>query len=265
MSTRSIIALVGGITAAALFLSSCGTGADPGTSAEPSAMTSTSEPSPPSTPLSQAEWVEMCGPEGTDPGNPRCTEDKEALEDEGVGEEDDADEYSDPYLDEEYQEPVGEWLQFTTTDDENYVRKWEVKVDSVELTETLPDAKSNPDWDGGEEIPQYIEARANEGNEFLHAKYSVKNTTGVPGALSLESAVVFSDSEMYGPYGEFDTDYAWNLTQAHDVPAGDDQNPNTVSEGDFVIEIPKNSEISSLVIYQLYGHSEFELVVGVDL
>lgn len=203
------------------------------------------------TPLSQAEWVELCGPEGTDPGDPQCTADMSTGDEE-------------PLDDSDFMETQGKWFIFTTTDDENILEKWNVRIDSVELTDILPGAKSNEDWEGSDEIPEYVDATPAEGNEFLHAKYTVKNTNKKPLGLPLEASVQFSDGEVFAPLGEDASDYTWNLNQQHDNPAGDTQNPGTETQGDFVIEIPKESEIDALIITDAFMGSSAESIIEID-
>lgn len=236
---------------AAIALTGCSGNSSPqANSPSPSAVQS--EPTKAAaTPLSQAEWVELCGPEGTAPDDPQCTADM------GTGDEE-------PMDDSDFMEKQGEWFVFTTTDDENILEKWDVRIDSVELTDVLPKAKSNEDWDGGEEIPEYVDATPTEGNEFLHVEYTVKNTNKQPLDLPLEPSVQFSDGEVFAPLGEDASDYTWNLNQQHDSPAGDTQNPGAETQGDFVIEIPKESEIEALIITDAFMGSSAESVIAIN-
>ncbi|AZL10118.1 hypothetical protein [Brevibacterium aurantiacum] len=243
--------LLATIAVTALMLAGCSTNSAP--KAESDTQTpaqeevATAEP----TPLSQAEWVELCGPEGTAPDDPQCTADM------GTGDEE-------PLDDSDFMEKQGEWFIFTTTDDESILEKWDVRVDSVELADVLPGAKSNGDWEGSDEIPEYVDAKPAEGNEFLHAEYTVKNTNQKPLGLPLEASVQFSDGEVFAPFGEDASDYTWNLNQQHENTAGDTQNSGTETQGDFVIEIPKGSEIEALIITDAFMGSSAESVIAID-
>lgn len=243
--------LLATIAVTALMLAGCSTSSAPkaesDTPTPAQEKAATTEP----TPLSQAEWVELCGPEGTDPDDPQCTADM------GTGDEE-------PLDDSDFMEKQGEWFIFTTTDDESILEKWDVRIDSVELADVLPGAKSNEDWEGSDEIPEYVDANPAEGNEFLHAKYTVKNTNKKPLGLPLEASVQFSDGEVFAPLGEDASDYTWNLNQQHDNPAGDTQNPGTETQGDFVIEIPKESEIDALIITDAFMGSSAESIIAID-
>ncbi|GAA4283800.1 hypothetical protein GCM10022261_13310 [Brevibacterium daeguense] len=60
---------------AAIVLSGCGSTGSDAESLEVEAKEQEQSPSSEPTPLTQAEWAEMCLPDGTDPDSPRCTED----------------------------------------------------------------------------------------------------------------------------------------------------------------------------------------------
>lgn len=250
---RTLLAVA---AAAAIALTGCSSNTTPEADAT-SPASPTDEPAPAeSTPLSQAEWVDLCAPDGgTNPDDPQCTADQ--VED-GEGDEE-------GISDESFNEKQGEWFVFTTTDSENFVEKWDVRIDSAKLVDVIPDAEYNEDWDGGDEIPQYIDAKPDAGNEFLHIEYSVKNTNQKPLYLALESSVMFSDGEVFAPLGDDLDDYTPNLTQRHDNPAGEQQNPGTETQGDFVIEIPKDSDIELLIINDAYIGSGAEWTVDLNV
>lgn len=240
------------VAATAIALSGCSNSAAP--KAESGASSSTQEAvatAAEPTPLSQAEWVELCGPDGTAPDDPQCTADMSTGDEE-------------PMDDSDFMEKQGEWFVFTTTDDADILEKWDVRIDSVELTDVLPEAKSNDDWDGSDEIPEYVDATPAEGNDFLRVEYIVKNTNKKPLDLPLEASVQFSDGEVFAQLAEDASDYTWNLNQLHDNLAGDTQNPGTEAQRDFVIEIPKRSEIEALIIADAFMGSSAESVIAIN-
>ncbi|GAA1937407.1 hypothetical protein GCM10009689_17450 [Brevibacterium antiquum] len=237
--------------AAAIALTGCASNSSSQVSSPSTSAEQTEPAKATTTPLSQAEWVELCGPDGTSPDDPQCTADMSTGDEE-------------PMEGSDFMEKQGEWFIFTTTDDENVLEKWDVRIDTVELTVVLPKAKSNEGWDGGEEIPEYVDATPAEGNEFLHVEYTVKNTNRQPLDLPLEPSVQFSDGEVFAPLGEDASDYTWNLNQQHVNPAGDTQNPGTEAQGDFVIEIPQGSEIEALIITDAFMGSSAEAAIAID-
>lgn len=247
MPTKTLAVLA----AAAIALTGCASNSSPQASSPSTSAEQTKPAIATATPLSQAEWVELCGPDGTFPDDPQCTADKSTGDEE-------------PMDDSDFMEKQGEWFVFTTTDDESILEKWGARIDTVKLTNVLAKAKSNEDWDGSEEIPEYVDATPAEGNEFLHAEYTVKNTNKQPLDLPLEPSVQFSDGEVFAPLGEDASDYTWNLNQEHDSPAGDTQNPGTEAQGDFVIEIPQGSEIEALIITDAFMGSSAESVIAID-
>lgn len=247
---RTLLALT---AATALVLTGCSGNSSPEpeeTSSAPEGGEAQSE----STPLSQDEWIDLCAPDGgTNPDDPKCTEDLGEGDEEGIPDDD------------ELNEAQGEWFEFTTTDAEDYIEKWQVRIDTAEVVDALPKAADNADWDGGDEIPQYIDAKPEDGNEFLHVEYSVKNTNKKAAYLALEPSVMFSDGEVFSPLGQDADEYAPNLTHFRDNPAGEEQNPKTETQGDFVIEIPKDSDIDSLIIEDAYLGSGAESVITLDI
>lgn len=247
MPTKTLVVLA----AAAIALTGCASNSSPQASSPSTSAEQTKPAQAKATPLSQAEWVELCGPDGTSPDDRQCTADKSTGDEE-------------PMDDSDFMEKQGEWFVFTTTDDESILEKWDVRIDTVKLTNVIAKAKSNEDWDGGEEIPEYVDATPAEGNEFLHVEYTVKNTNKQPLDLPLEPSVQFSDGEVFAPLGEDASDYTWNLNQEHDSPAGDTQNPGTEAQGDFVIEIPQGSEIEALIITDAFMGSSAESVIAID-
>lgn len=247
---RTLLALA---AATAIALTGCSNDSSPETD-DSSSSPDGAEAQAESTPLSQEEWIELCAPDGgTNPDDPKCTEDLGEGDEEGMAD------------DESLNEKQGEWFEFTTTDADDYIEKWQVRIDSAEVVDVLPKAADNADWDGGDEIPEYIDAKPEAGNEFLHVEYSLKNTNQKATYLALEPSVMFSDGEVFSPLGEDADEYAPNLTQLRDKPAGEEQNPKTETQGDFVIEIPKDSDIESLILEDAYLGSGAEWVVDLDL
>lgn len=207
--------------------------------------------------LTQEEWFNLCGSEGSDPSDPLCEADK------NIDPIDDGSEAHDMYG---YIEPHSEWFTFTTTDENDILEKWEVRIDSAEMTSSLEGAADNPDYYSGDDLdaPEQITAETGEGTEFLRVDYRVKNTIGKPEYLALEASALFTDGEEYAALGD-DVTYGENLTAAQDMPAGDTQNPNTETTGVFVIALPEDSDIEGLIIRDMYIGSYAEVLVDLPL
>ena len=223
------------------------------------AHTQESTPAPENTGsgLTQEDWLDLCGPEGSNPSDPLCEADK------NIDPVNDDAEYNDWYGE---IHPVGEWFMFTTTDTEDVIEQWEMRIDHTEITTHLEAADDNPVYYSGEDMdaPDRIDATPTDGNEFLRVDYTVKNTTDKPDYLALEASALFTDGEEYAALGD-DVLYGENLTADNDNPAGDTQNPNTETNGTFVIEIPAGSDIEGIIIRDVYIGSTAEVMAAVDL
>lgn len=227
---------------AALSLAGCGNSQDKATPSETGTQSQAApaaEPAVETTPLSQEEWIELCGEDGTDPENERCFED--------MGEEAEGDEMGIP-ADEVVK--IGDEFRINTFDDDNTIYHWDVKVTNFETVDILKGAADNPDYDGGNDL--YIDATPQDGNEFVHITYEQTNRSGVPDSLDIEAQLQFSDGEIFAPLEDDYDFYTPNLTGAHDKPAGETQNNETTAMGDWVVEVPKGSEVKAIVITNIY-------------
>ena len=217
--------------AAALTLTACSSN---DTTAEPEADPSAdqaSESSAESTPLSQEEWVELCGPEGTAPDDPKCFEDS-----------------ANPTV------KVGEWGELVQTFDDGEEQPSGIRVDKVEYKDTLSAAASNPDWDGGEEIPQYIDAEPEDGYQFAVVSYTVKNTSKKPSMPGFNGSVLTNNDAEFGP-GPDEEDYAYNLADAADEKSGSYINPGQDVNQFLVVQIEKGDTLKSVYLSDPYMDS----------
>lgn len=246
---------IGLIAAFSFALAGCG-GSQ--TEAEPAGTKSSkTEPAEQKTPLSQEEWVKLCGDDGLDPDSPRCTEDQaDPGGDENV---DDGDEMGIP---EDEKHHIGDEFRVNTFDIDHTIYHWEVTVTGIETANVLKDAADNPDYDGGN--AERIDAKPDEGNEFIHVTYQATNTSGAPSYLALDASVIVENGDLLAPLGDDGEDYTPNLTQQHDMPAGDNQNTDTTSKGDWVIEVPKGTKVSAILLEPTAIDSEDEYWVFAD-
>lgn len=241
------------VVALALTLTGCGGSDNQPESADSPAQEQLNAPAntaAASTPLSQEEWVELCASGGTDPENERCFEDME--------EEDSGDEMGIP-ADEIVK--IGDEFRINSFDADSTIYHWDVKITGFETVDVLKNAADNPDYYSGDDLdaPEKIDAEPEDGNEFVHITYEQKNVAGVPASLTLEASLVFADGEVFAPLDDDLSYYTPNLTEQHERPAGEEQNNNTVSDGDWVVEVPKNSDVQSIIIteYSIDADEEY--------
>lgn len=228
------------MTAFTLILSGCG---DAPPEDEPKGSEADkAKPSEVKSPLTQEEWNNLCGDGGLDPDSSRCTEDQ--LE---PGEDDDEiedDEMGVP-ADEEYH--IGDEIRHNRFDDDHTIYHWDVKVTGVETADVLKNAADNPEYYSGDDLdaPEKLDATPEDGSTFVHITYETMNSSGVPDSLSLDAEVAVESGDIYAPLGD---EYTDNLSEIHDLQAGNEQNPNSTAKGDWVLEVPKNSEVYAVVV-----------------
>lgn len=156
---------------------------------------------------------------------------------------------------------LGDQFRVNTFDEDSTIYHWDVKVTGVETVDVLKDADDNEAYYSGDDMdaPEKVDAKPDEGNEFVHITYEQTNSSGVPESLTLESQLVFSDGEVFAALGDDGDYYTPNLTEAHDRPAGETQNNNTTAEGDWVFEVPEGSEFDAVIVneYSIDADEEY--------
>lgn len=159
---------------------------------------------------------------------------------------------------------VGDEFRVNTFDEDSTIYHWDVKITGVETVDVLKDADDNPEYYSVDDLdaPGKVDAKPAHGNEFVHVTYEQTNSSGVPDSLSLESQLVFSDGEVFAALGDDGDYYTSNLTEKHDLPAGQTQNNNTTFEGDWVFEVPKGSEFDALIVNETVIDAEEEFFVN---
>ena len=155
---------------------------------------------------------------------------------------------------------IGETFRVNSFDDKDTIFHWDLKVTNVETTKLLKNADDNPEYYSGDNLdaPEKVDAKPKPGNEFIHITYEQTNVSGVPTSLDLTADIEFSDGEVFAPLGDDRDYYTPNLTEQHEHPAGQTQNNNTTSKGDWVIEIPEGSEVAAILIRNILIGSEDE-------
>lgn len=226
---KKLILAIAAASALALAGCSTDTASPPAESSAPVEQTDAATAS--ATPLSQEDWVSLCGPEGTAPDDPQCFEDS-----------------ANPTV------KVGEWGELVQTYDDGETQSSGIRVDKVDYKTTLPAAASNPDWDGGEEIPQYVDAEPDDGYQFAVVSYTVKNTSKKPSMPGFNGSVLTNNDAEFGP-GPDEEDYAYNLADAADEKSGSYINPGQDVKQFLVVQIEKGDTLKSVYLSDPYMDS----------
>lgn len=160
---------------------------------------------------------------------------------------------------------IGQQFRVNSFDEDDTIYHWDVTVTGIETVDVLKNADDNEAYYSGDDMdaPEKVDAKPEDGNEFIHVTYEQKNTSGAPAYLVLEAQLVFSDGEMFAPLGDDGEYYTPNLTEQHDQPAGETQNNNTTAEGDWVFEVPKGSDVDAVVVNEYAFNAEEEYWVSV--
>lgn len=183
------------------------------------------------TPLSQEDWVNLCGPEGTAPDDPQCFEDS-----------------ANPTV------KVGEWGELVQTYDDGETQSSGIRVDKVDYKTTLPEAASNPDWEGGDEPPQYIDATVEDGYKFAVIEYTVKNTSKKPNMPQFPGSVLTDNDAEFAPSTE-DEEAGDNLGEQNEENHGTDINPGQEIQQFLVVSIEESDEVKSVYFTDPYMES----------
>ena len=155
---------------------------------------------------------------------------------------------------------------FETPSSEIAMEKWAITVTDAEVVDHLKNAADNPEFysTGDYSVPETLDATPAPGNKFVHISYTQKNLSKAPSSLTLEGQLVFDDGEIFAALGADGDEYSRNLVAAHDKPAGEEQNSNTTTKGEFVFEIPKAKNVQELIVSPVYIMDESEYVVDLS-
>lgn len=94
--------------------------------------------------------------------------------------------------------PAGKPFEYVKTySDDSEPAFWEVTLDKVNCGgKSIPEADSNPDWDGGNENPEYIAAKPDDGNEFCVVYWSWKNVGTEPATTDRAGNIVLGEERF---------------------------------------------------------------------
>lgn len=126
--------------------------------------------------------------------------------------------YSEPPL---IQAAVGTPFEHQETFSDNSAPvDWQVTVTNVECGLTvLKKAASNPEWQGGDEVPRFIDAKPEDGQEFCRMDASLKNVGKTPGTSAQGFGNLVTDQGEFQASSD-DEEYASNLTEVEELKTG---------------------------------------------
>jgi hypothetical protein len=95
---------------------------------------------------------------------------------------------------------------------------WRVTVNKVQCGLTvLKKAASNPDWQGDDAIPRFIDAKPAAGQEFCRMDATLKNVGKTPGSGAQGFGNIVTDQGEFQASSD-DEEYARNLTEVEELP-----------------------------------------------
>jgi hypothetical protein len=116
----------------------------------------------------------------------------------------------------------------------------DLKVTLTKMTcglKSLPEADSNPKWDGSADIPEYIDAKPEEGKDFCVIYWSWKNVGKSPGGIDQSGDLMIGD-ERHSRDSE-DEMRSWTLMENElGVDYTDDMNPGESTKSLDVYQVP---------------------------
>ena len=133
--------------------------------------------------------------------------------------------------------------------DEASTGSFDVTVDGYKCTDTLPEAKDNPDYFTSDDAAQYLDAKAPKGKQFCIVSSTWKNSSKEPASASgwdSFSALVTDDGTKFAADGD-DTSYSFRLTEQ----AGHDNgelNPGDSAEVRTVFTVARDLEFTHAVV-----------------
>lgn len=135
--------------------------------------------------------------------------------------------------------PLGEPFEYQKVmSDDTPTSDWSVTLTEVECgLATIPEAEYNPDWDGSDDIPEYIDAKPDEGNDFCILHWDWENVGEVPGQVDYPGDMMLGD-EQHARSDE-DVERSGYATDTH---LGDeyslDVNPGGTSKTLAIYQVP---------------------------
>lgn len=98
--------------------------------------------------------------------------------------------------------------------------EWQVTVNKVQCGLTvLKKAARNPEWQGDDAIPEFLDAKPQAGQEFCRMDATLKNVGKTPGTGAQGFGNIVTDQGEFKASSD-DEDYAYNLAAIEKLPTG---------------------------------------------
>lgn len=120
---------------------------------------------------------------------------------------------------------VGEPFDYQAMNAEGLGAAWQVTLEKIDCgRRSLPEASSNPEWDGSDGSPQYVDAEPDKGNEFCVLQWNWENVGETPGTPDQAGDFLLGDERQ--ARSTEDQDRSWTMTETQlDVAYTDQVNP----------------------------------------
>jgi len=94
---------------------------------------------------------------------------------------------------------------FKTYSDNDEVEEWQVTLTKMKCgLKSIANGTSNPKWQGGDDVPEFITAKPEKGDEFCLLYWNWKNVGKTPGSTTSSGDLLIGD-ERYAMSDEADT------------------------------------------------------------
>jgi hypothetical protein len=144
--------------------------------------------------------------------------------------------HGDPYV------PLGEAIEYTRIYSDSKGTTWSVKLSKVKCgLKSLPETDSNPKWQGEEDVPQYITAKAPRGSDFCVLYWDWKNVGKVPDTTVQSGDLMFGD-EQFARSSE-DEMRSWTFMQTNlNVDYSAQVNPRKTTKSADIYTVDEGTE-----------------------
>ena len=186
-----------------LVVSGCSSNADAGAPAAPPSPSASIDCDNPD--ITVGEWQE------------NCLSDEEESVEPAEGDETPLD--APPYT------PVGKPIEFTKRYNDGSGTTWSVKLSKIECgLNSLPATDPNPDWQGEDDVPEYITAKAPKGSDFCVLYWDWKNIGKRPDHTVQSGDLMFGD-QRFARDSDDETRSEHFMENNLGIELGDDTNP----------------------------------------
>lgn len=135
--------------------------------------------------------------------------------------------------------PLGESFEYESMMADGPGASWSVTLSEVECgLEAAPEADSNPEWDGGDDTPEYVDAVPEEGMEFCILTWDWENVGKTPGTPDQSGDLMLGD-EQHARSSE-DEMRSWTMMETQlEVGYTDEVNPGETTKSLDLYQVPE--------------------------